>query len=127
MAAPVLVPLAEPLTSSSRERMQALVDMVTGEALGQHFEQVLFISHNHSFDATAFAYHIYVDNGLVAESNLPVVVDYVSPGQTVFTPLPEVTELDELIAVEIDIESDFDENDGTDTAKVPVPAPIIAE
>ena len=46
-AAPGFVLLDEPLTSSSRERMQALVDTMTGEMLGQHFEQVLFISQEH--------------------------------------------------------------------------------
>jgi DNA repair exonuclease SbcCD ATPase subunit len=121
-AAPGFVLLDEPLTSSSRERMQALVDMVTGETLGQHFEQMLFISHNNSFDPSAFTYHIYVDNGLVAESNLPAALDYV-PGQTVMTPLPEVSDLVEFSEVDVELE----ENEGTDTSKVPIASPLIAE
>ncbi|MEO7020053.1 MAG: AAA family ATPase [Ktedonobacteraceae bacterium] len=89
-AAPGFVLLDEPLTSSSRERMQALVDIVTGEILGQHFEQVLFISHSNMFDPALFAYHVYVEDGLVIENNLPAVVDYASVLAR-NTPLPEST------------------------------------
>jgi len=44
-AAPGFVFLDEPLSSFDRRRTQALVNVVTGEMLGQHFEQVLFVSH----------------------------------------------------------------------------------
>lgn len=87
-AAPGFVLLDEPLTSSSRERMQALVDIVTGDILGQHFEQVLFISHSNVFNPALFTYRIYVEDGLVVESNLPAAVDFTS-GLTTTTPLPE--------------------------------------
>ena len=120
-AAPGFVLLDEPLTSSSQERMQALVDIMTGEMLGQHFEQVLFISHNAAFDPAMFDHHVYIDNGLVAESNLPTDAIYApttSLSQTVTTPLPATNELDGL---------DDNEDDGTSTSKVPIALPTIAD
>ncbi|MDQ2716324.1 MAG: AAA family ATPase [Chloroflexota bacterium] len=75
-AAPGFLLLDEPLSSFDLLRMQALIDVVTGETLGQHFEQILFVSHNSAFDPAMFPYHIYVDNGLVVESNLPVVPNF---------------------------------------------------
>ena len=65
--------LDEPLSSFDRGRTQALVNVVTGEILGQHFEQVLFVSHSSAFDPAMFPYHVYMENGVVVESNLPVV------------------------------------------------------
>ena len=72
-AAPSFVLLDEPLSSFDQERTKALVDVVTGEILGQHFEQLLFISHSSAFDATMFPYHVYMDDGVIVESNLPAV------------------------------------------------------
>jgi DNA repair exonuclease SbcCD ATPase subunit len=115
-AAPGFVLLDEPLTSSSRERMQALVDIMTGEMLGQHFEQVLFISHNTAFDPKMFNHHVYIDNGLVAESNLPAGVSY-TPMTAVHTPLPATDDLAEPAA----------ESDGPSTSDEPVALPIIME
>lgn len=120
-AAPGFVLLDEPLTSSSRERIHALVDIVTGEMLGQHFEQVLFISHNSAFDPSMFDHHIYVENGMVAESSLPAITGYVpatAPGRTVTTPLPDSNELDTALI-------DEDEDDEkSPTAKVPIASPL---
>jgi DNA repair exonuclease SbcCD ATPase subunit len=76
VAAPGFVVLDEPLSSFDRSRTQALVNVVTGEILGQHFEQVLFVSHSSAFDPAMFPYHIYMDNGVVVESNLPVVASF---------------------------------------------------
>ena len=67
-----------------------------------------------------FNHHVYIDNGLVAESNLPTGVSYapVTPrSQTVITPLPTSGELDSLA----------DDDGGTSTSKVPVALPIIAD
>ncbi|HLZ80360.1 MAG TPA: AAA family ATPase [Ktedonobacteraceae bacterium] len=72
-AAPVFVLLDEPLSSFDSGRTRALVNVITGEVLSQHFEQVLFVSHSGAFDPAMFPYHIYMDNGLVVDSNLPVV------------------------------------------------------
>jgi DNA repair exonuclease SbcCD ATPase subunit len=72
-AAPGFILLDEPLSSFDRARMQAFVDIVTGDMLSQHFEQVLLISHNSAFDPALFPYHVYVDNGQIVESNLPTV------------------------------------------------------
>ena len=72
-AAPGFLLLDEPLTSFDRNRTQALVDVVTGATLGQHFEQVLFISHSATFDPAMFPYHLYLEGGLIVESNLPVI------------------------------------------------------
>jgi len=72
-SAPGFVLLDEPLSSFDRGRAQALVDVVTDELLSQHFEQILLVSHSSAFDPAMFPYHVYMDNGVVVESNLPVV------------------------------------------------------
>jgi DNA repair exonuclease SbcCD ATPase subunit len=72
-AAPGFILLDEPLSSFDRGRARSLVDVVTGDVLSQHFEQVILVSHSSAFDPAMFPYHVYMDNGLVAESNLPVV------------------------------------------------------
>ncbi len=72
-AVPGFLFLDEPLSSFDQSRTQALVDVMTGDILGQHFEQILLISHSNAFNPTMFPYHVYMDNGLVVESNLPVV------------------------------------------------------
>lgn len=74
--------LDEPLSSFDRARAQALVDVVTGEILSQHFEQILLISQSNAFDPAMFPYHIYMDNGVIVESNLPVVQTQVAARQT---------------------------------------------
>ena len=63
----------EPLSSFDRGRARSLVDVVTGDILSQHFEQIILVSHSSAFDPAMFPYHIYMDNGVVVESNLPVV------------------------------------------------------
>jgi DNA repair exonuclease SbcCD ATPase subunit len=68
--------LDEPLSSFDRGRAQTLVDVVTGDILSQHFEQIFLISHSNAFDPTMFPYHVYMDNGTVIESNLPVVPNF---------------------------------------------------
>jgi ABC-type molybdate transport system ATPase subunit len=72
-AAPGFVLLDEPLSSFDRGRAHSLVNVVTGEVVSQHFEQIILVSHSSAFDPAMFPYHIYMDNGLVVESNLPVV------------------------------------------------------
>ena len=72
-AAPGFVLLDEPLSSFDRGRAQALVDVVNGELLSQHFEQIILVSHSSAFDPAMFPYHVYMDNGVVVEGNLPVV------------------------------------------------------
>src|SRR5260370_35516854 len=59
-AAPGFVLLDEPLGSLDHAHTQALVDIITGEMLGQHFVQVLLISHSSTFDPALFPYHIYM-------------------------------------------------------------------
>jgi DNA repair exonuclease SbcCD ATPase subunit len=75
-AAPGFVLLDEPLSSFDRGRTQALVDVVTGESLSQHFEQVLLVSHSSAFDPAMFPYHIYMEGGVVVDSNLPLVPNF---------------------------------------------------
>jgi len=70
-AAPGFILLDEPLSLASQDRMQALIDLVTSHLLSDHFEQEFFISHNSSLDLAMFKYHLYIDNGMVMESNLP--------------------------------------------------------
>ncbi len=72
-AAPGFLLLDEPLSSFDRDRARSLVDVVTGDLLDQHFEQILFISYSSAFDPAMFPYHIYMDNGLIVDSNLPPV------------------------------------------------------
>src|SRR5207244_11830310 len=59
---------------SSQDRMQALIDLVTGHLLSDHFEQTFFISHSNALDPAIFKYHLYIDNGIVMESNLPPIL-----------------------------------------------------
>ncbi len=120
-AAPGFLLLDEPLTSFSRERIQALVDMVTGETLGEHFEQVLFISHNTAFDTAVFTHHVYIDNGMVADSNLPASAEINGASnfvETITTPLPggNINNFDDIFL-----------DDDQPTAEISVPAPISAE
>jgi len=72
-AAPGFLLLDEPLSLASHDRMLALVDLVTGHLLSQHFEQTFFISHSNAFDPAMFPYRLYIDNGVVMECNLPAV------------------------------------------------------
>jgi DNA repair exonuclease SbcCD ATPase subunit len=74
--APGFLLLDEPLSSSSRDRMQALLKIVTGDMLEQHFEQILFITHDSAFERAMFPYHIYVEDGVIVETNLPVATAY---------------------------------------------------
>ena len=68
---PGFILLDEPLSSLDRAHSRALVDVIAGEMLGQHFEQVLLMSHNSEFESAMFPYHVYMDSGMVVESNLP--------------------------------------------------------
>ncbi len=72
-AAPGFILLDEPLSLASQDRMQALIDLVTGHLLSEHFEQTLFISNSNSLDPAMFKYHLYIDNGIVMECNLPSI------------------------------------------------------
>ncbi len=89
--APGFILLDEPLSSFDRGRTQALVDVVTGDILSQHFEQILLISHSNAFDPTMFPYHVYMDNGLVVESNLPVVPNFPPTSTSDTSPQPVIT------------------------------------
>ncbi len=88
--------LDEPLSAFDRDRTRALVDVITGDVLGQHFEQVLFISHSNTFDPAMFPYHIYMDNGMVVESNLPVVPVF---SVSDVSDLPEASEEAQSVAI----------------------------
>ncbi len=70
-SAPGFLLLDEPLTSSDGARTKALVDIVTGDMLSQHFEQILLVSHSSTFDPAMFSYHISIENGDITSSNLP--------------------------------------------------------
>jgi DNA repair exonuclease SbcCD ATPase subunit len=78
--APGFLILDEPLSSLDRRRTQALVDVIAGSLVSQHFEQVILVSQSSAFDPAMFPYHIYLDNGLVVESNLPLVQSTALPG-----------------------------------------------
>ncbi len=72
-ASPGFLFLDEPLSSFDRRRTKALMDVVTGDILSENFEQVLLISHNGAFDPALFPYYVSMDNGMIVESNLPIV------------------------------------------------------
>ena len=71
-AAPGFLILDEPLSNFDRGRSRALVDIVTGEMLGQHFEQILLVSQSSAFEPSMFPYHLSIDSGTISDSNLPV-------------------------------------------------------
>ncbi len=70
-AAPGFLILDEPLNNFDRGRTQSLANLITGEALGQHFEQILLVSQSNAFEPSMFPYHIVLDGGNIVESNLP--------------------------------------------------------
>lgn len=72
-AAPGFLILDEPLSNFDRKRTRALADIVTGETLGQHFEQILLISQSSAFEPSMFPYHLSVESGAVSDSNLPAL------------------------------------------------------
>lgn len=105
-SAPGFVLLDEPLSSFDRGRAQALVDVVTGDVLSRHFEQIILLSHSGAFDPAMFPYHLYMDNGLIIESNLPVVqstlsVSPISQPSMPATPFPDGFDEDEDTTVAI--------------------------
>ena len=70
-AMPGFIFLDEPLSSFDAERTRALVDVLTRGAIGRQFAQVVLISHSQSFGRERFRYHLRLDSGRVADSNLP--------------------------------------------------------
>src|SRR2546421_1526919 len=72
-ATPGFLILDEPLSYFDRARTQALVDVITGPTLSQHFEQILLVSNSSALDPAMFPYHLCLDGGLIVSSNLPVV------------------------------------------------------
>jgi DNA repair exonuclease SbcCD ATPase subunit len=115
-AAPGFILLDEPLSSFDRGRAHALVDVVSGDALSQHFEQIILISHSNAFDPTMFPYHLYLDNGLVVESNLPVV-----PGNSALnnTVAPAVVDTIAVSHKTGKLNDDDDENSGATMLRMP--------
>jgi DNA repair exonuclease SbcCD ATPase subunit len=63
--------LDEPLSSFDRDRTRALVDLLTKGVVRQHFRQIFLVSHSESFDPSLFDFRVRMENGSVAESNLP--------------------------------------------------------
>jgi DNA repair exonuclease SbcCD ATPase subunit len=70
-AMPGFIFLDEPLSSFDAERAQALVRILTHGAIGEQFEQVLLISHSHTFNRQSFPYFLHMEHGRISESNLP--------------------------------------------------------
>lgn len=69
--APGFIFLDEPLSAFDAQRAQALVNLLTTGTITQQFAQVVVISHHHAFDRHAFQYHVRMEGGQVAESDLP--------------------------------------------------------
>jgi recombinational DNA repair ATPase RecF len=91
--APGFVLLDEPLSSFDLGRAQALANVVTGDVLCQHFEQIILISHSSAFDPALFPYHLYLDSGMIVESNLPIVLE------------PSVSETETLLDVDAHLQT----------------------
>ncbi len=112
-ATPGFLLLDEPLSSLDRGRTQALVDALTSDLLNQHFEQVIVVSHSSAFDPTMFPYHVYLDNGMVVESNLPVVQYNTLHGRDQSIPTEEP------ITGQLSNDGDFDEDKTVYIAALP--------
>jgi DNA repair exonuclease SbcCD ATPase subunit len=69
--APGFIFLDEPLSAFDAQRAQALVELLTTGTIAQQFSQVVLISHYHAFDRQAFHYHVRMEAGQIAESDLP--------------------------------------------------------
>ncbi len=93
--------LDEPLSSFDRGRTKALMDVVTGDTLSQNFEQIFLISHSSAFDPALFPYHIYMDNGSIVESNLPIVEVPIAEAQEAGKPDKEESEAPVVEAPEV--------------------------
>lgn len=73
--APGFIFLDEPLSAFDAQRARALVELLTTGTIAQQFNQVVLISHYHAFDRNAFQYHVRMEAGQVAESDLPGLHD----------------------------------------------------
>ena len=47
------------------------MELITTGTIAQQFNQVILISHQHTFDREAFHYHVRMDSGRIMESDLP--------------------------------------------------------
>lgn len=70
-ATPGFIFLDEPLSSFDPPRTQSLVELLTRGQIAANFPQIFVISHNRSFDPESFPYRVVIEEGRVAESNLP--------------------------------------------------------
>lgn len=68
---PGFIFLDEPLSSFDSQRARALVDLLTRGHIAANFMQIFVIAHTRSFDPAAFSFHLHLEGGQVAESDLP--------------------------------------------------------
>ncbi len=71
-SAPSFIFLDEPLGSFDDERASALIDLLTAGEIARAFDQVFLISHVH-VNERLFTHRLVLENGRVAETNLPAV------------------------------------------------------
>jgi len=69
-AAPSFIFLDEPLGSFDDERADALIYLLTEGEIARAFDQIFLISHVH-VDQRLFTHHVVLENGRVAEMDLP--------------------------------------------------------
>ncbi|MBS1253506.1 MAG: Chromosome partition protein Smc [Anaerolineales bacterium] len=69
-SAPSFIFLDEPLSSFDDERARALLHLLTEGEIAQSFDQIFLISHVR-VNPELFSYHITIDQGRIAESDLP--------------------------------------------------------
>ncbi|HKD75053.1 MAG TPA: hypothetical protein VKB76_06135, partial [Ktedonobacterales bacterium] len=77
--APGFLFLDEPLSAFDGERAASLVELLTGGHIARAFAQIFVISHAHAFAREDFRYHVRMDRGRIAESDLPVPAENPSP------------------------------------------------
>jgi DNA repair exonuclease SbcCD ATPase subunit len=68
---PGFIFLDEPLSAFDHPRTAALVDLLTQGQIAKSFAQIFLISHSRSFDPDLFPYYVRMEEGRVAETNLP--------------------------------------------------------
>src|SRR5581483_724929 len=81
--APGFIFLDEPLSSFDHARAEALVNLLTRGLIASNFEQIFVISHSRSFDEQQFDFHLQLESGRVAASDLPALPSEAGEGRQI--------------------------------------------
>jgi hypothetical protein len=80
---PGFIFLDEPLSAFDHPRTTALVELLTQGQIAKSFAQIFLISHSRSFDPDLFPYYLRMEEGRVAETNLPNAAGAVMEGVSI--------------------------------------------